>query len=179
MVVNLPSEVAHHVALIPAIWLLLIKNRRAEWWWLALAFGVSWIADWIAHLTNPAFVSAVYPVGQAAIVGAVLLDRTQARRFAIALALAGIAAVWLEDFAPDRFLRTIAWLGIVVMVWERPLGRLRVMLITAFGLGWVAWMGYTLWPGWTSWTLYQLVRAASLAMFCWASLSPQPRLRLA
>lgn len=167
------------MALIPLLWLVLTQTREPTWWWLGASFALSWLADTLAHAIDPGFVSAIYPVGQAMIVGALLLERPDARRFVIAIALAGIAAIAVEGFAPSRFLRTVAWLSLAALAFELPKTPLRVLLLTAFGAGWLAWLGYTIVPGWVTWGVYQIVRAMSIAMFCWASRSPAPRLRLA
>ena len=78
---------------------------------------------------------------------------------------------------PDLLLRTVAWLGIVAIVWRLPVPRLWLALGTTFGLGWVAWLGYVLSPGWPSWGVYQGVRAVGIGLFCWAAVG-QPTLRV-
>jgi hypothetical protein len=172
-------EVAHLLGLVPLCWLAVRGETRAEWWWLAVAFAVSWVADTVAHLVNPWLPAAVYPVSQAAVIGAVLLPRRDAWLFAGALVLVGIAGVLLEGvWGPDLFLETVASLGIVGIVYARPLGLLRLALLVAFGMGWLAWIGYLFVPGFPSWGVYQGVRAVSLGFFCWAR-ERAPRLRLA
>lgn len=157
------------MALIPLIWCVAQGETRAEWWWLGIAFGISWLADTASHWMDPVVISTVYPVGQSAILGAVLLDRHAARVWVLGLMTLALMAIELEHFAPDRLLRTIAWLGIVTMIWDRPLGRCWHVLVMAYGVGWAAWMAYTFWPGWTIWSTYQGIRAVSIGMFCWAS----------
>lgn len=177
----LVAYVTWHMALIPLLWLALRGERRAEWWWLAGAFGVSWLADTTAlWWANPWLVNAVYPVSQAGIVGAVLLARQEARLFVGLLVVVGILTVLTEGLTgPDILLETVSAGGVVVIVWPRPLGRLRLALLVAFGGGWLAWMGYLLDPGWLWWSVYQLLRAVGYGLFCWASLRPGPVLRLA
>ena len=168
------------MALLPLGWLAWRGERRPEWWWLAGSFAVPWLADTLAHVENPWLPAAVYPLGQAAMVGAVFLRRAEARAFVIVLAVVGIVAVlWESATGPAVLLQTVAYGGVAGIVWSLRVPRLRVTLLTAFGVGLVAWWGYVLQPGWTSWIAYQLVRAVSLAMFCWASLEARPRLRLA
>lgn len=158
------------MALIPLAWLILQGERRPEWWWLAGAFGISWLADTAAHWVSPALIGVVYPVSQAAIVGAVLLNRTDAYVLLLLLWITAVLAVlWEGVTGPEVMLRTVAWGSIVGMAGMRPLGRLRYSLLMAFGIGWLAWLGYVLAPGWGSWGVYQSVRLAGLGLFCWAS----------
>lgn len=174
-IASVAPEVTHHMALIPLVWCLARKERRAEWWWIAAAFGISWVADTLAHFLDPWLVSAVYPVSQAAIIGAVLLSRDDAKVFLVALV--AVALFSLRFPRPDLILHTVAWLSIVGVVWSLPIGRLRIALLVAFGLGWVAWLSFVLSPTWATWGAYQSVRALGLGMFCWASVKPHPMLR--
>jgi hypothetical protein len=172
------------MGLIPLIWLAILhfRGKRAgiEWWWLAGAFAVSWLADTAAHWTGSQLVGAVYPVSQSAIIGAVLLSRSEAIELTIGLVAIGVLDVYANGITgPDILLRTVAWLSIVGIVYPlRQLERLRMALIVSFGVGWVCWLGYAIWPGWSSWGLYQTVRLAGILLFCWASLKPSPRLRV-
>lgn len=176
-------ELAHHMALAPLVWLLALRTvqsrRDPAYWWLAGAFAVSWIADALAHVVDPQLVGAVYPVSQAALVCAVLGTRDDAKVFVVTLVGAGLASLVL-DSRPDLLLRTVAWVGVAGLVWDRPgLGRLRGALLVTFGLGWLAWLVYVAFPGWDSWGAYQLTRAAGIGWFCWAVVTPRPVLRVA
>jgi len=164
------------MALVPLAWLAVRGERRAEWWWLAAAFAVSWLADTAAHFGDPFLFGTVYPVGQAGLVVIVLAERRAAVAFIGLLMVAGVVAVLWEGLSgPALFLETIAAAIVVSVAWHLPHRRLRATLLAAFGVGWVAWVGYTLAPGWTSWGIYQGVRAVGLALFCWASCSPRLR----
>lgn len=169
------------MALLPFAWLALQRESRSLWWVVAVAvFGVSWLADTAALFGNPWLPAAVYPVSQAGILVALLASRKSAGLLIgllVVAALVGIA--WEGVTGPDVLLETVA-AGIVVgLVWpRRDLGRLRIMLLVGFGGGWLVWLGYLFAPGWTSWGVYQGVRAVSLGLFCWASIRPQPTLRL-
>lgn len=172
------------MGLIPLLWLAWLhlrgERRDVAWWWLAGVFAVSWIADMAALWFDPWTASKVYPVSQAAIVGLVFLSRREALLLIVTLGLVGIGDVLLVgvgDF--DLMLRTVAWLSVVGIVYPlRQLERLRIYLLTGFGLGWVAWLGYSINPGWGTWICYQLVRLIAIAMFCWASLRPTVKLRI-
>lgn len=161
----------------PLAWLTSRRERRPEWWWIAAAFGVSGLADILSYgphpLVEPWLAATVYPVSQAGILAVVFCVRRETLAFIGLLVLAGLVAVAWEGVAgPTLFLETIA-AGIVVRIaWNLPDRRLRALLLYAFGIGWLAWVGYTMNPGWLSWSLYQGVRAASFGMFCWASARP-------
>jgi membrane-bound metal-dependent hydrolase YbcI (DUF457 family) len=174
------------LGLVPVAWLAWLarrgQRRDAAWWYLAGAFFVSWIADAFALAgAEPRLMSLVYPVSQASLVGAVLLERDDAVRFVLALVAVGIVAVlWRGVDTPDVFVRTVAWASIGIIAFDRDaLGRLRLALLVAFGFGWLAWIGYTVTPGWDSWLCYQGVRALGAGTFCWAAWNPAPRLRIA
>lgn len=164
------------MALIPLVWCLARREHRLEWWWIAGAFAVSWLADMLAHFVDPWTISAVYPVTQAAVVGAVLLTRHDAKLFVVGLLAAAFLS--LRFPRPDVILHTVAWLGVVGIVWSLPIGRLRLTLLTAFGLGWVAWLVFVLSPTWPTWYAYQVTRALGLGMFCWANLQTRPVLQV-
>lgn len=179
-----PFGVAHHMGLVPLVWLLLLswrgRNLGAAWFWLSGAFAVSWLADTAAHWTDSHMISVVYPVSQAAIVGFVFLSRREALAFIIALLVVGIADVfWKGVSGPDILLRTVAWLSVVGILWQlKQLQRLRTALLVYFGLGWLCWMGYAIWPGWRSWSAYQITRLVGILLFCFAATSPLPQLKL-
>jgi hypothetical protein len=179
------GEIAHQMALVPFLWLAALRARGARvdaaWFWLAGAFFVSWLADSGAHFVDPWLMSLVYPVSQAALVVAVLLERREALLFVGALVAVGVVAVaWQGVGAPDVLVHTVAWLGVALVVYDRDaLGRLRLALLVSFGVCWLVWLCYTVWPGWTAWLAYQCVRALGIACFCWAASKPTPRLRIA
>lgn len=173
----LVALVAWHMALVPLAWLAFRHERRIEWWWLAAAFFVSWLADAVALLGNPWIPATVYPVSQAAIVVAVLAPRLEARIALGTLIAAGLLTVLIEGIGPGLFLETVVAGVVVGIVWPLALTRrLRTALLVAFGGGWLAWVGYVLAPGWESWGAYQAVRALGLGLFCWASMRPALRL---
>lgn len=178
-------EAAHYLALVPWLWLVGLhftgRGRGVEWWWLATAFAVSWVADWVAHRYGAGPISPLYLVTQAGIFAAVLLPRKATLWFlGLLVVIGGIAFLTHPLTRPDWLVHTVAWLGLVGSVYPlKALGRLRLALLVSFGLGWVAWMSYVLAPGWASWIAYQSVRAAGIGLFCWAALYPEPKLRLA
>lgn len=169
------------MALVPLVWLGGLHwrghRRGTEWWWLAGVFAVSWFADTAAHWVNPDLVGNVYPVSQAALVGFVFLTRRDAMRLLAVLLVVGLLAVlWRGPLGVDVMLRTVAWGAVAGIVYDRPIGRLRIALLVAFGLGLVTWYGYALWPGWWSYGVYQATRAGGIALFCWAAMRPGPSL---
>lgn len=184
LLTRVASEVASEQALIPVVWLgwLHLKKRDPglAWWWLSGVFLISWLADTAALLFDPWVMSKVYPLSQAALVGLVFLSRREATQLIIALMFVGIADVlWIGVGDFDVLLRTVAWGAVVGIVYPlRQLGRLRLSLLVAFGLGWFCWMLYALSPGWTTWVAYQLTRFLGVLLFCWAATSPLPQLKL-
>lgn len=182
---QLPFGVAHHMALVPLVWLLVLhargNARDVAWWWLGAAYAVSWLADTAAHVVSPWLVSAVYPVTQAGIVGAVLLDRRRASLYASVLVLIGVAAVLSPHSltGPDLILRSVAWGAVAYLALHRPeLGRLSVALFASFGVTLVAWWGYAFLPGWATWSTYQTARLVGIALFCYAAARGTSTLRL-
>lgn len=170
------TEVTHHMALLPLLWLGVLaqlgQRRSALWWAFALVLAVSWVADAFAHWVDPWLLSTIYPAVQALVLASVLLPLPALLRFAGVLSLTGALAVLLVGVGqPDVFLHTVAWTGLVVIAWPHP--ELRWPIAISFGLGWLAWVAYSIAPGWTTWGIYQSVRAVGLGVFCWATV-PQP-----
>ena len=149
------------------------------WWWLAAAYGISFVADTVALVTRQAdLVSMLYPVSQAGIIGAVLLPRLQARWFLTVVVGAGLLGVVAHPVVPDVVLDTVAWGGIATLAWWAPsLGLLRWALLLGFGGGALAWIAYTTDPWGPWWHVYQACRAMGTGLFCWAAWTPV-RLRL-
>lgn len=178
------SETATAMGLVPLFWILLLHWRGhdpgAAWWWLALAFAVSWIADTAASWVNPWLVSPLYLVSQAMVIGFVFRTRIEALFLtAMAGAVAILAVAWRGVEGPDVLLHTVVWLaigGIIYPLWQ--LGRLRGSLLVYFGLGLLAWWGYATWPGWIWWSEYQMTRVFGIALFCAAATSPLPHLKI-
>lgn len=184
------ATIFHHLELIPLVWLVCMhtdgQKRGMAWWWLAAAFTVSWVADTISRELPQEqrwFVSLVYVVSQAALVGAVFLDRLDALRFIIALGIVGVADVLWNGTAvlagPDLLLRTVAWGAIVGLAWQTP-ARVRVSLLVSFGLGLAGWWAIAAFPGtsarWVSYLAYKAAWTAGMGLFCAAALHPAPRL---
>lgn len=149
------------------------RRRERAWWVLAVALGVSWLADTAAHWMDPRMVSVVYPVSQAGIVGAVLLKRRDAEYFVTALVAVALVVVLARGVeARDWILHTFAWGGVTVMLMRhRALGRLSFALSLYFGLGAICWIAYATHPLAVTWYAYQISRALGLALFCWAAVT--------
>jgi hypothetical protein len=169
------SEVASEMALLPMLtlaWLHVTERHRdPSLWWIAGAFGISFLADTAALWVDPKTVSAVYPISQAALVGAVFLSRTDADRLLAALIVTGMASLlWHGADHLDVLLHTVAWGTVTGLALTRATGLLRASLVSAFGLGLVAWWSYVVAPGWTSWGALQSARALGLILFCIAAI---------
>jgi len=171
-------EVAHQVGLLPVLWLALLaargERRGAEWWWVAGAFGVSWLADTVTHVIgHPWLVTAIYPVTQAAMIGAVFQPREEVAF--VTMVLLGVALVSLSiegTTAPQLMLHVAAGIAIVGMTWHTT-SPMKPALHVAFGVNLLPWVLFALWPMWGTWSLYQAVRVVSLVLFCGAALRPR------
>jgi hypothetical protein len=175
------------LGLVPLAWLSGMQisghRRGAEWWWLAAAFGVSFVADVVAYFLAPParWVTIVtYPVSQAALVSFVFLTRRDTRIFLGTLLVVGVIAVlWRGVRGPDILLATVAFGGVAGIVIDRwALGHLRTALLVYFGVGLVAWWCFAARPGLWSWSVYQCTRAAGIGLFCYAATRPNPGLVL-
>ena len=168
------------MGIVPVVWLLALRSAGKHiapvWWGLAGAFGVSWLADWVSHITGTFPVGPIYLLLQTGLIVFLLTPGFTASRFtAVLVGTTSLAMTRLDLQSPDVFVHTVAWLGLLAVLWPLPLiPSLRWTFGIAFGLGWLAWLGYCLRPGWASWLTYQGVRAASLGVFCWASTHPRP-----
>lgn len=180
----LVPEIAHQMGLVPLLCLAVLYlrgvNRDVGWWWIAGAFGVSWLADSATHWVAPWVISAVYPVSQAAIIGAVFLPRAKAWMLLFLLvAIALVALGWEGATGPDLLLPTIVGGTVAVIVLpQKALGWLRWSLLVGFTGTAIVWWAYAEWPGWTTWALYQSLRAVATVLFGIAALKPGPHLSL-
>lgn len=169
--------VATGLGLLPLVFVAAFRAPRA-YRWLGVAFLISVFADIAAHAVGPMWVSRVYPVSQAALVGAVFLDRTDALWTLGALVFLGLCGVFLEPSGPELFTHTCAWGLAALLAYEIAPQPLRRSLLVYFGWGLAAWFAYVLFPGWTSWLCYQGTRALGIALFGYACWKPAPQLRL-
>ena len=181
-------EAIHYMDVVPIAWLGVLRwrgvRRDHAWWWLAGTYLVAFLSDTAAHYLSPDdrwLPSLVYPVSQAAIIGAVFLDRMDAARLLSMLIMAGLLAVMFNNpNQPDVVLRAVTWGAATAIVWINViLPRLRVALLVSYGLALLAWIAFMLsWAllgrmapltfkfGWT----YHGIRALGLVLFCWAAM---------
>jgi len=178
------AEVAHQIGAIPLLWLVYLATRgiqrEPQWWYLALAFFISWLADTAADAgVNPWVMSIVFVVSQTALIGAVFLRREPAVILTMALTVVGCLAVITQGVdGPDVILSTVAACAVVLMVWKHPARRARLCLLVYFGLGQIAWIVHARWLIVPTWYPYQLCRLAGLLLFCYASWNVRPSLSL-
>lgn len=99
-----------------------------------------------------------------------ILPPTAAARWTALVIGAGVAAWSVRGVAhPEVFVHTVAWVGMLLIISRYP-GRFRQIVVSAFGLGWVAWLIFTLArESLAAWAFYQGVQAANLGAFCWAT----------
>jgi hypothetical protein len=175
-------EVTHWMALVPLAFLawrhVTVTRSDAAYWWLALAFSVSWLADTAAHWVSPDLVGNLYPQLQAALIAAVFLQRREAWFVTVSLAAVSLVIVALDGAAGfDVLLRSVAFATVCGVVLDRwALGPLRTALLVYFGAGLIAWYAYAAWPSWATWGVYQSMRALGLVLFCLAARDPRPKL---
>lgn len=171
------------MALLPLAWLggLTARGRKREvqWWFLAVAFAVSWLADTTAHWLPPLAVSVAYPIAQATIVIAVFDTKLASQAVAV-LTIVTMTVVALQGTdKPDAFVHTVIWLFVAAVAYlHAKLPRLRIALLVYFGLGLAGWIAYVIRPGIPTWSIYQSIRLLGLSLFCWAALQTSA-LRLA
>ena len=169
-------EASHLVGIIPLAWLVAItlagKARGAMWWWIAVGYGVSYLADSIAH-AHPHLADVMgntYPIMQAALIVGALVSAKEAALVLGALVWAGLLAiVWASNV--DVLLNTVACGTIAGVALIRPVPpKLRLALVVSFGVGLVAYWAYAADQSWTNYRIYQSERAIGTGLFCWAAL---------
>lgn len=171
------EEAAHFLGLLPIVFAAAFRAPKA-YWWLALAFGVSFLADSASHVVSPFWVSRVYVVSQSALVCAVFLHRTEALWTLACLVALGLLGVFLQPAGPELFTHVCAWGLAALVAYEVAPQPLRRSLLVYFGWGVLAWAVYVMVPGWTSWLAYQGTRALGILLFGYACWKPTPELRL-
>lgn len=180
------SRLALILGLVPLIWLVAQvwwrgEHPYAEWWLLACAYGVSWLADTAAQYVGHALAANAYPLLQCGMLVAILVrEKRQALTVIGTFALVGMLSV--VAFGPKNHvaLHTVAWLTVAGLAWQqRGLGPVRWALVMTFGVGWLAWMGFQLNPvSFAPWIGYQVVRAVGTALLC-RSMARQVSVRFA
>lgn len=172
-------EAAHWLGVVPLLWLVGLalggQRVRAAEWWLAAAFGVSWLADTVPHAGfNPDLAGNLYPMTQAGIVALVLLDRGRAAHvIGLLLVTATVAVAWQGTAGYDVLLSTVAGGLIAGLAWTLP-PLLRWSLIIAFGGSAAVGCLAVLAPGPATGLLYQSTRLAGTVLFCAAVSSAIP-----
>jgi hypothetical protein len=158
------------MGLLPLAWVTFRRERRREYWWLAVAFGISFLADTTVLLWHrPWAASAIYPVSQTALVAAVFVERRVAIGFTAFLVLAALLGLAIEGIsAPGLILHVAGWLVLTTFLLEQPSSPLRTALLIGFGANILPWVLMVLRPRVSTWELYQGVRAMSLGWFCYA-----------
>lgn len=187
------TEIAHALGLVPLAWLVALQvwghARSTRWWWIASAFGVSFVADTVTEFWGYGdLVNNLYPITQATLFGLVLLPRTDAIHLLGALGLTGLVAVQSQGVVGlEIVLGTVAWLSVAGLAYHTTMlpPLLRWSLLICFGLGWVAWLAIAVvrmrylidgvwygpgWATWGPWLAYQSTRLVAAVLFCLAVL---------
>lgn len=167
----LPATLLGAVPLLALVWLHVRGERRARlWWWLAAAFGVSFLADVASLAWGHPLISQTYPLLQSGLFVAALLPRAQAIPVIGVLAVASGASLALRaGQGLDTALHVLGWHAVAIAAWARvPDGWLRVTLAVGFAaLAW-AWVAFVAWPSFPTWGALQAVRLAMAVGFVYA-----------
>ena len=158
------------LGLVPLAWVAWHRPRRASWWWMAVAFAVSFAADLATLYWPHRYVSQVYPVLQAGLFVAILLPRKYAEWvIAVVLVAASVSIVGRDAAGLDVLLRMVAFGSVAGASYWLPAGPLRTALLVYFAGGALAWLGYVLAPGWTTYAGLQAARVVGIGCWCYAA----------
>lgn len=183
------------IGVMPMLGLSLLRVRQPidrSLWLLAMAFGVSFLADMTTFALRGAGLgdyqwipSVTYLVSQVSIIVAVFWGREALPLIGVITGAALLSAITGDGKGPDIILSTIASWAVVGVAWldcvHRPL---KLSLLVTYGLGWAFWMIHAfdvaLFPELSvrSWWSFQACRLVGTAMFCYAAYRPSPRLAL-
>lgn len=162
--------VATLIGLIPLVGVAACRAPRS-WWWLAAAFGVSFLADLAGAAGYGMVASQTYPVLQAGLFALVLAPR----RTAVGV-IAGLAAVsaaslwWRRAHGLDLALHVAAFASTAVLAGRSLAGGwLRATLVAGFVALTAAWVGMAAAPGVLTWGTFQGVRLAMALGFVLAA----------
>lgn len=186
------ETVAIAMALLPAVTLgglrLAGRRRDARHWRIAVAFGISWLADIIALGFPPEdrwAVTLVYPVTQTVLIVAAFYPPRVTMLVLVDLCAVALIAVVARGFhTPDVLLHSAASLAVVLVALDQRETSslvLRASLFLYFGLGLVAWLAHASWVhshpdahgAAPTWYVYQGFRLAGLALFSWSCVTDE------
>lgn len=171
-------EAAHALGILPLLALLMARlagrNFPPAWWGMAVAFAVSWLADSIAHLTNPDAVSQVYIVLQSGVAVLALDPKAAIPAVAVVSTVAVGSVLWRHGQGHDVAAHVTAGGIVTGLAWQRTRGWVRWSIVAGFGLLAVAWLDYVAAPGWPSWLTVQGVRLAAVVLWIVATLRDTP-----
>lgn len=169
---------------IPLLWLAWLayrhERRDVAFWWIAAAFALGGLSDLAAKAGLGApMAGKVYPVGQSALIAAVLLDKHTALSFLLVLGWAAFASVLFWPTHPDVAVHTIAWGGLGWVAWRcRAVGLLSWSLLAAFGAALPAYYLFLWSRSLLTWLLLQTCYVVGLALFCYAASRRRPALKV-
>lgn len=157
------------------------EERDVAFLWVAAAFGMGGVADVIAALgLGWETAGHVYPVGQSALIAAVLLDKNTALWFLCILGWVALGSLMIWPTHPDVPLHVVAWVSLGwVANRVRPIGPLWLSIFFAFGLALPCYLWFVWTRGLVPWALMQAAYALGVAFFCVAASRTKTPLRIA
>lgn len=159
------------VGAVPLAWCASLRRIEPAWWWMAAAFGVSFVADALSLVVGHTVVSQVYPVAQAALFLAVLVERPAALYWIGGLlAVAGASLAYRLGEGLELPLHAVAWLAVAVtaVLSLRP-SLLRNTLGAGFAALTLAWAWFYREPTFAAWGTFQAVRVGVTVAWCVAA----------
>lgn len=157
---------------VPLIWMTCSGHGRdVAFWWVAIAYGIGGFGDLGAwSFLGWEMAGKVYPVGQCALMAAVLLDRDSALMFLVALGFTAFLSVMFWPTHPDWVLHVVGWFGVALIAWRsKAIGPLWLSLFWAFGLQLPAYLWFMQTRANPQWFLMQGCYAVGLGWFCLAA----------
>ncbi len=170
------ATVTHFVGIVPLLWCIGLALHRglmaSEWWIMAAAYGVSWVADSVALGPNRIIAYNCYVMLQSGLIAAVLAPKRAALEIVTAFALVGMGSVLLLGPTNLVPLHTVCWLSLAVLALWRTVGLLRSALLASFGLGLLLWFWFQQSPTFTTLGAYQCTRILGTTLLLWAMTRP-------
>lgn len=160
---------------VPLLWLIVLaarqQSRDVAFLWIATSFALGGVADVLAALgLGWAVAGHVYPLGQSALIAAVLLDKPTALWFLGLLGWVAVGSLLIWPTAPDVPLHVCAWVSLGwVANRVRPIGPLWFAIFCGFGLALPCYLWFVATRSLDAWVAMQAAYAVGVGFFCYAA----------